>query len=541
MPRKLAHKLVLFLTGLIVIVGAVSGFLQVKTQERQLLDTIIIGADQLSNGIRSATWHAMYTDNRDAAYKIMHTIALRQGIDKIRIFNREGRIMFSTDPVDSGKVERDAQVCGMCHATPNPRINLEPTERSRIFTNKRQQRELGMVTPIYNEPSCSNADCHAHPAEVKVLGVLDVSYSLENVDLIVSSIQRRAVITTVLTVLILGVFIFFFVHATVHKPIAALIEGTRALSAMKLDQPIDIKGEGEIKELAQSFNVMRERLMKAVGELNELTQGLETKVQLRTEQLNAINQKLFQSDRLFSLGQLAASVAHEINNPIAGVLNLSMVLQRIVTDNGIPPARIGEVRGYLEQITTETTRVGRIVTDLLSFSRRPSPQRLPTDINAVIRHTIAILDHKLKLANVDLEVHLDENLPRIKCDGSQMQQVILNLVMNAAEATQSKGQGKVGIRTNYRPGDDVIRIEITDNGDGIPKDILSKIYDPFFTTKEEGKGVGLGLAVVYGIVESHGGDIEVESVVGQRTLFRVQLPIASEPATMKPLVVAASE
>jgi signal transduction histidine kinase len=122
-----------------------------------------------------------------------------------------------------------------------------------------------------------------------------------------------------------------------------------------------------------------------------------------------------------------------------------------------------------------------------------------------------------------------------------MQQVILNLVMNAAEATQSKGQGKVGIRTNYRPGDDAIRIEITDNGDGIPKDILSKIYDPFFTTKEEGKGVGLGLAVVYGIVESHGGDIEVESVVGQRTLFRVQLPIASEPATMKPLVVAASE
>jgi C4-dicarboxylate-specific signal transduction histidine kinase len=295
---------------------------------------------------------------------------------------------------------------------------------------------------------------------------------------------------------------------------------------MQLDRPVDIKADGEIGELAHAFNSMREQLMKTVSELNELTQSLETKVQQRTEQLKAMNQKLFQSDRLASLGQLAASVAHEINNPIAGVLNLSMLVERILKEDGIPPERVEEVRRYLIQISSETTRVGRIVGDLLAFSRRPSPQRLPADLNAIIRRTVSIIDHKLKLANVELELQLDETLPNIKCDNSQIQQVIVNLVMNASEATHNRDHGKVTVRTTVNTNRESIRLEVKDNGDGIPKEYLAKIYDPFFTTKGEGKGVGLGLAVVYGIVESHGGEIEVDTKVGEGTIFRVDLPIS---------------
>jgi C4-dicarboxylate-specific signal transduction histidine kinase len=274
--------------------------------------------------------------------------------------------------------------------------------------------------------------------------------------------------------------------------------------------------------------------MKTVGELNELTQSLETKVQQRTDQLKAMNQKLFQSDRLASLGQLAASVAHEINNPIAGVLNLSMLIERILKEDGIPPERVEEVRRYLIQISSETTRVGRIVGDLLAFSRRPSPQRMPADLNAIIRRTVSIIDHKLKLANVELELQLDENLPNIKCDNSQIQQVIVNLVMNASEATHNRDHGKVTVRTTVNTNGESIRMEVKDNGDGIPKEYLAKIYDPFFTTKGEGKGVGLGLAVVYGIVESHGGDIEVDTKVGEGTIFRVDLPISGGAEKIPP-------
>jgi two-component system, NtrC family, sensor kinase len=528
MPPKLAQQLILFLTLLLISVGIISGFLQMRSQESQLLNTIINGADQLSNGITSATWHAMLANNRQAAYEIMHTIALRQGIANIRIFNREGRIMYSTDSTEQGKLERDAKECAVCHSTPQPQVNLDPHDRSRIFTNNGGKRELAMVTPIYNEPSCSNADCHAHPAQLKVLGVLDVTYSLENVDQLVATIQQRAILTTTITVVVIGIFIFFFVRTTVHKPIAQLIAGTRALSTMQLDHPVEVRADGEIGELAHSFNSMREQLMKTVNELNELTQSLETKVQQRTEQLKAMNQKLFQSDRLASLGQLAASVAHEINNPIAGVLNLSMLIERIMQQDGIPKERVEEVRRYLSQISSETTRVGRIVGDLLAFSRRSSPQRLRSNLNSIIIRTVSIIDHKLKLAGVELELILDDHLPETKCDSSQIQQVIVNLIMNASEATHNRTNGKVTVRTSENANKKSVRMEVTDNGDGIPAEYLTKIYDPFFTTKGEGKGVGLGLAVVYGIIEAHGGDIEVDTKVGEGTLFRVDLPVSGE-------------
>ena len=277
MPPRLAQQLILFLTLLLVSVGIISGFLQTKTQESQLLNTIINGADQLSNGITSATWHAMLANNREAAYQIMHTIALRQGIANIRIFNREGRIMYSTDSTERGKLERDAKECAVCHSTPQPQVNLDPHQRSRIYTNAPEKRELAMVTPIYNEASCSNADCHAHPAQLKVLGVLDVTYSLENVDQVVASIQRRAILTTAFTVLVIGIFIFFFIRRTVHKPIAQLIAGTESVGTMQLDHPIEVKREGEIGELAHAFNSMREQLVKTVSELNEVTQSLENK------------------------------------------------------------------------------------------------------------------------------------------------------------------------------------------------------------------------------------------------------------------------
>ena len=529
-PKKIANRLILAIAFLVVTVGAVFGLLQIRTQEQQLLDTILIGADQLSNGITSATWHAMLANDRAAAYEIMQTIATRQGIDRIRIYNREGRVMYSTDPADTGRVTPDAETCAICHSSPKPVSLVNPRDRSRIFTPSDGRRGLAMVTPIYNEPACSNADCHAHPARVKVLGVLDVAYRLDNVDLLVADMRKGMLVTTMASTLIIGLFLAFFVRSTVHKPITKLIEGTRAVSRMQLDRPLSIRAEGELGELAESFELMRQRLQAAVKDLNELTENLEKKVRLRTEELSAINQKLSQSDRLASLGQLAASVAHEINNPIAGVLTLATLLERITTEKGVPQDRVPEVRTYLSQIATETARVGRIVTDLLAFSRRSTPQQVPADLNAVVRRTISLLEHRLQLMGVALEVVLDEHLPNAKCDTSQMQQVIVNLVMNAAEATIAKGSGRVGVRTVHLRNEHHIVLEVTDNGDGIPVEIQRKIFDPFFTTKGEGKGTGLGLAVVYGIVNAHGGEIKVDSTVSVGSTFRVILPEPAEAA-----------
>ncbi len=525
MPKRLAQQLILSLTFIVILVEGGLGYLNIKSQERQILLSMVQGADQLSKAITSATWHAMLADNREDAYEVMRTIAAKQGINRIRIYNRDGRVMFSTRPGEQVHLDKSAEVCALCHSSIKPKVSIDTPFRARVFPGEDGRRKLFMATPIYNESACSQAACHAHPAEIKVLGVLDVALNLDSVDQEVADMQLRVLVITGTQILLSAVFIVFFARRFVTRPIQKLIEGTRAVSAMQLDRPIEIHSSEELDELAHSFNIMRERLIQANAENSQFMQNLETKVEERTEQLKTAHRKLLQTDRMASLGQLAASVAHEINNPISGVLNLSMLMQRLLKDDGIPRDRIADFRKYLSQVYNETSRVGRIVTDLLSFSRRSKPQSTNTDLNAIVKDTISLVSHKLKLANVEMHLDLQENLPAVHCDTSQMQQVVLNLVMNGAEATHKSGRGEVWVKTHVDAGGKEALLEIRDNGEGIPQENMSKIFDPFFTTKEEGKGVGLGLSVVYGIVDAHHGDIEVKSKVGEGTLFRVTLPL----------------
>ena len=523
MRPTLAVQLAVSLTLLIAVAEGVTAYVNVRTQERQLLRHMVLGADQLSRSITSATWHAMLADDRHSASEMMRTIATKQGVDWIRIFNKEGRIMFSTRPEAGRMVDKNAEACFVCHAREHPLVRVDVPSRARTFREANGGRRLGLITPIYNERACSTAACHAHDADVAVLGILDVGLDLASVDAELAAVKRRAAAVLLVEVGLVSALVVFFVRRFVHKPIRQLIEGTRAVSAMDLDQPIVISSSPEMVELARSFNVMRERLRLALAEINASKQLLETRVDERTAQLEAAQRKLIRSDRLASLGQLAASVAHEINNPLAGVLNLSMLMQRILTEEGVPPARLPEFRGYLAQVSSETARAGRIVTDLLAFSRRSTPRRGLEDLNALVRKTVALVDHKLKMLNVEVVCDLDLALPQVPCDPSQVQQVILNLVLNASEAIVHEGTVVVSTRAP-RPGESV-QLLVRDTGTGIAPEALPRIFDPFFTTKDEGKGVGLGLAVVYGIVQSHVGDIEVNSVPGKGTEFCVTLPL----------------
>jgi two-component system, NtrC family, sensor kinase len=530
MPRRLAQKLILSLTIIVVIIAAVSGLITVRNQERQLLDAMILGADQLSHGIASATWNAMLANHRESAYSVMQTIAQQQGIDRVRIYNRDCRIIFSTEDPSRRRISEtssaDAAVCG---ASVAQSASADAHLRSRIYRSSDGHRSLTMLTAIPNERSCSRAACHSHPTSEKVLGFLDVGLSLSPVDKEVAEMQRHVFVVTGIQILLISVFIFFFTRYFVGAPIDQLIQATKAISAMELDEPIVVRhwGSEEIDELVNSFNGMRTKLRSAMAELNQFTETLEAKVSERTEQLEAAHQKLLQSDRLASLGQLAASVAHEINNPISGVLNLAMLMQRVLQDDGIPNSRVADFRKYLSQVINETTRVGRIVSDLLSFSRRSKPQRVPSDLNKIVRSTLSLIAHKFKLMNVEVETKLSEELPLTACDSSQIQQVVLNLLMNAAEATQAKGQGRISIATRVAPDRRSAILVVADTGEGIAPENLSKIFDPFFTTKPEGKGVGLGLAVMYGIIEAHGGEIDVKSKPGEGATFTITLPLTA--------------
>jgi two-component system NtrC family sensor kinase len=531
MPRKLGPKLIISLTILIVAISTVTGYLNFRTQKKQLVETMILGADELSRSITSATWQFMLDDDRKAAYQIMQLIADKEGVDRIRMFNREGRLVFSTDAHEKASQispNLTSEVCIACHNSGPIKDKPPQTSRVRYATTTDGVKTVSMVTPIYNEPSCSNASCHAHKASTKVLGVVDVALRLDPVKAQTRTITLQTIISTLLEVGIGAAFVILFTRRFVGTPIQQLIKGTKAVSEMDLDQPIKITQRSqELDELVDSFNRMRERLKLAVAELNDMQQTLESKVQERTQQLQTAQRKLVQSDRLASLGQLSASVAHEINNPVSGVLNLSMLLERLMASGKYPPGREAEFRKYLSLISVETARVGRIVSDLLAFSRRSKPQRAPADLNKLVRTTVNLAQHKLKLLSTEIVLDLQETLPQVECDSSQMQQVVLNLVLNGAQAMQPKGGGTLTIRTRLVDRGTNVELSVQDTGEGIAPENLSKIFDPFFTTKADGKGVGLGLAVLYGIVKAHDGEVEVASQRNVATTFTVTVPLKS--------------
>ena len=527
MLRRLDIKLILSLTVLIVAISCIGGYATFRMQKERLVETMVTGADQLSRSITSATWHAMLADDRKSAYEIMRVIADKHGVDRIRMFNREGQLAFSTDTQEKVVATTTTnEVCISCHNTTPIRTKPPVNSRVRYATSPEGVKTLNIVTPIYNEPSCSNAGCHAHLASTKVLGVLDVALRLDPVQQQTRAVTLQAVITTGSMVLVGAAFVILFTRRFVATPIRELIKGTKVLSVMKLDHPVEISHRSqELDELVDSFNRMRERLKVAVDELNEMQQTLESKVEERGKQLQAAHRKLLQADRLASLGQLSASVAHEINNPISGVLNLSILLERLMASGAFPAGREAEFRKYLGQISTETARVGRIVSDLLAFSRRSKPQRVPADLNKLVTSTVGLVSHKLKMNNAEAVLDLQTDLPQVECDPSQMQQVILNLTMNGAEAMQSKGGGQLTVRTRLLPEEESVELCVSDTGEGIAPENLSKIFDPFFTTKAEGKGVGLGLAVLYGIVKAHDGEVEVSSTKNMGTTFTLTIPL----------------
>ena len=530
LPRGLAARLILGTTVLVAVGHLLSTGLTLGILRGHWMEERAVSADQLSRSLTTATRHLMRAERKDDAYALMRTIGDAQGVVGIRIYNRTGRVTFRTDSGTDLQVPIASPVCQSCHRQSPPIEAATPMERARFVRNGHADSrfELSLVTPIANEPGCSTADCHAHDPGTRVLGVLDLTLDLGPVDGEFSHLRTTAFFLTLLGVVVVAAFLSLVVHRLVARPMRRLLAGTKSVGRMDLERPIQVGSTRELAELASSFNQMQSDLRAAQAENERTLEGLERRVEERSRELQSAREQLVLSDRLASLGRLAASVAHEVNNPISAVLNLSTFLQRILTEQGVPPERLPAFRRHLQQISDETARAGRIVTDLLAFARRAAPQRTRTDLAALVRKTLDIVRHRVTLARVDLLTDLAPDLPPVPCDPSQIEQILLNLVINAVEAL--KDGGRVVVRARSEAAQDRVALEVEDDGPGIPGSVIGHVFDPFFTTKTEGKGVGLGLSVAYGLAEAHGGSLAVASEPGKRTVFTLRLPLHPVPA-----------
>jgi two-component system NtrC family sensor kinase len=294
-----------------------------------------------------------------------------------------------------------------------------------------------------------------------------------------------------------------------------------------LDYVLPATSDDEIGSLAASFNRMTEQLKKAQAENLEWTRTLEERVQQKTEELERAYGRLAHSEKMASLGKLAAVVAHEINNPLSGILTYAKLVSRMAEKGFDGNDRRAEARNYLEIIEGESRRCGAIVKNLLTFARQAPLNPQQNDLNAILERCLLLVGHQMSLQNVDLEKTLDAALPSIYCDAGQVQQALLALLMNAVESMPHGG--RLTVQSSYDPARRLSRIVVSDEGPGIPPDVLPHIFEPFFTTKEEGKGVGLGLAIAFGIIQQHGGSIDVVSTPQKGTTLTVLLP--REPGT----------
>ena len=347
----------------------------------------------------------------------------------------------------------------------------------------------------------------------KIIGIFYVGILKKPFD----DILRNTLITFVAIAMggiVLIVIISVWQAKRISLPLKMIEEVANKIAGGNYDQEINLEAPREIELLASSVNKMAKELKKEKEELEEWGNKLEIKVQERTDEIKKIHSQLFRSEKLASLGKLAAGVAHEINNPLTGILTNASLLRDDLPEND-------PKREDVDIIVKETIRCREIVKRLLDFARQTKPQKQLININNIIDNIILLVRNQTSFRNVSIEKNLSNSIPDILADKDQIQQVFINIIINAAEA-MSKG-GSLKIESNLDSKGEAIIIKFTDTGPGIPEHLKEKIFDPFFTTKEN--GTGLGLAISYGIIEQHGGEIDLDSTIGAGTTFKIKLPV----------------
>jgi len=454
------------------------------------LEEVQSGLLLAGDALRSSLRYGMMLNRRDEILASIEWVARDTRIKQIRIINHRGQITMSTRSEDLNHVVgRDSAGCTICHAEPNS--TAVPAASAPGARTLVEDSTMRAFTPVLAEPGCINLACHQQEAGSKVLGVIDIGRSLEDVQADLNREQIRLVGLSIAATALGGILLWFSLAQRFRRPMRDVLSGIRRVASGDLKHRIPTRTRDEFGELAGSFNAM-------------------------SEQLAEIQQRLIQSERLISMGKLAAGVAHEINNPLTGILAYAEDLKEDAEPSD--PRR----KDY-EVIVHEALRCRQIVRSLLDFARQDASSFVRVLAGDLIEKALDVIARQAAFRNIAFERRVEEDLPAIEADPTQIQQVLVNLIVNAQQAMP---EGGTIVLAAGRSGEgNQVEFLVKDQGHGISKEIRSSIFEPFFSTKG-GKTEGLGLAVCFGIVHRHGGTIDFHSEPGSGTTFRVLLPFA---------------
>ena len=527
--QTLAFRLFVLIAGIQMIVMTALAIATFSIHSSHLRDHVLMSAVRISDLMVRSTRHSMLRNDKAEMQEILRAIGDEPGIHGLRIMDKGGRVIFAADTAElSARLTKQDEVCLACHVGDSTRRGpYGAADTYDIQTRADGERTLRLVTPILNEPSCYNNSCHAHEADRSVLGILDVRMSMAVMDASLAESRDQFLTLSAAAVLVVAFVSGGFLWWFVRRPVRFLIDGMETVTAGNLDKRLPVHSADELGQLAQAFNAMTEELARARAEITEWSGTLEVKVREKTADLERIHRHMLSVEKMASLGNLAASVAHEINNPLEGILTFAKLSIKRLQRLGLPLEEKTSLCDDLQLVADEAQRCGSIVKNMLLFAR-PQPAAFDTvTLGRILERCRMLVQHYADMHNVEISVVSSPD-DEIACDPGQIQQVIMVLMINGIEAIalapRRPATAFISVDARPVPDQDIMRIRVADTGIGMTSEVRMRIFEPFFTTKTDGRGVGLGLAIAYGIIGRHHGSIEVESTPGAGSTFTVLLP-----------------
>jgi two-component system NtrC family sensor kinase len=480
--------------------------------------------------VQGALYRSMLENDRASLQGTLDVINTMSGIDDVNLYDQKNNLVYSSIANDT--TNHSDPDCISCHKNFNTMFSakeksyriIDINSECSMNHNNNNCRHLLIKSPILNRKSCYTSACHAHSPEEEVLGSLIIKMPLGGLDLALKdSTTNYFLLASFLTVLLL-LFLFFFTRKKIKDPLNAIIKASEAVAKGDRSTRLEIKPHqlSDMRMVSYAFNDMLDNLQKATTELHNWSQQLEYKVQKKSEELGQAQKELINVERIASLGKLSLSVAHEINNPLSGILIYAKLIQKQLSNQTLDPVKKELMLKHLKLIENETKRCGDIVKGLLDFSRKDQDGFEPKHLHDILLETFELMSHPMKIANVSFIADFSAKPDLIYCSPNQIKQACIGMLVNASEAVTENGE--VVFRTSS-PDTDHILIEIADNGVGISEEDIPHIFEPFFSTKENVSGIGLGLAIVHGIIQNHKGKVEAKSERGKGTTLSITLPL----------------
>jgi two-component system NtrC family sensor kinase len=480
--------------------------------------------------VEGSLYNSMLKNDKSTLHGTLDLINTMPGIEDVNLYDENDNLAYSSF---SSETEYHSNPdCIACHT--NLSTMFSRKERSYMIIDEKSdcsmnpnrpgQRYMLIRRPIINEMSCYTASCHAHSENDEVLGSLIIRMPLSELDKALKKSSTQFLLLALLTTTLIVATLIWFTRKRIKDPLNNLIKASEAVSAGEMKTRIDIQPGllDDMKKVSEAFNNMLDNIDSATDELENWSKQLEYKVQKKSEELSEAQNELINVERIASLGKLSASVAHEINNPLSGILVYTKLVYKQLDSQDITPEKKESMLRQLKLIENETKRCGDIVKGLLDFSRKDQDNFEEKHLHEILHGTYDFMLHHIKIANISFVTDFGARTDLIFCNPGQIKQACVALLVNASEAVSENGE--IIIHT-LNPDNNTIRLEISDDGSGISAEDLPHIFEPFFSTKREAAGIGLGLPIVHGIVQNHNAKIEVTSTVGKGTTISINFPL----------------